>query len=241
MKSNALPHYTGMHSDVVDPRTLLERLMAKANLNPNSLAAKTRGRTKQPTIYRFIKGEAKEPKRSTLLPVAEVFGVPVEAFFDPRVADDVARERGLLTPVLEGDSDIQLSIVDSSEGTGAAIVRAEEQIRAIIQDEAVRQLLVDLSDLPPARRSQILDMVHGYAEDARAAHEHLQRKNSPTTIAAAKSTGKTHWSMRINLGDGNPDQGSLELTMVDDPFKAEPSQRERELYHRIAKSKTPRR
>ena len=233
-----------MHSPSVDPRKLLLRLMSQAKLNPNSLSVKTRGRTKQPTIYRFVTGDSKEPKRSTLLPVAEVFGVPVEAFFDPKLADEVARERGLLEDPAEGSSDVMLSIVDPAEGTGAVLQQAEEQIRAILQDEAVRQLLADLADLPPARRSQILDMVHGYAEDARAAHEHLmQRKGSaaPTSSAAASNTGdRARSSMRIRIGDGNPDQGSLELRLVNDPFTAMPDQRELELYHRIAKDKTHR-
>lgn len=233
-----------MHSPAVDPRKLLLRLMSQAKLNPNSLSVRTRGRTKQPTIYRYITGEAKEPKRSTLLPVAEVFGVPVEAFFDPKVADDVARERGLLGQAPEPDAAPMLSIADAAEGSGAALLQAEAQVRAILEDDAVRQLLIDLADLPPARRSQILDMVHGYAEDARAAHEHLMQRKAPVaptpSAAANRSSGKAHRSVRIRIGDGNPDQGSLELRLLDDPFTAEPDQRERELYHRLAKAKTHR-
>lgn len=218
--------------------------MAQAGLNPNSLAARTRLRTKQPTIYRFLQGESKEPKRSTLVPVAEVFGVPVEAFFDPRVADEVAQERGLLGPAPEPGSEPLLSVVDPAVGSGKVLQQAEEQIRAILADEAVRQLLVDLADLPPARRSQILDMVHGYAEDARAAHEHLMQRKagaSPTPSAAAKrDDSAARRSVRIRIGDGNPDQGALELRLIDDPFTAEPDHRELELYHRIAKAKTHR-
>lgn len=218
--------------------------MAQANLNPNSLAARTRLRTKQPTIYRFLQGESKEPKRSTLVPVAEVFGVPVEAFFDPHVADEVARERGLLGPASADDSVPKLSIADPAQGTGGALLAAEQHLQGMLADQAIRQLLIDLADLPPARRSQILDMVHGYAEDARAAHEHLmQRKTgaAPTPSAAAsRSSGKARRSVRIRIGDGNPDQGTLELRMLDDPFTAQPDQRELELYHRIAKAKTHR-
>lgn len=139
-------------------------------------------------------------------------------------------------------------ITDHRAGSGQTLLAAEMQVRAILADEAVRQLLIDLADLPPARRSQILDMVHGYAEDARAAHEHLlQRKAvaspapSPTPSAAASRSGsKARRSMRIRIGDGNPEQGSLELRLVEDPFTAEPDQRELELYHRISKDKTHR-
>lgn len=218
--------------------------MSQAKLNPNSLSVQTRGRTKQPTIYRFLQGESKEPKRSTLVPVAEVFGVPVEAFFDPRVADDVARERGLLGDVPPAESDVHLSIADPADGTGGALLATEKHLQGMLADQSIRQLLIDLADLPPARRSQILDMVHGYAEDARAAHEHLmQRKTGAApapSAAAARSGGKARRSVRIRIGDGNPDQGSLELRMLDDPFTAEPEPRELELYHRIAKAKTHR-
>lgn len=76
----------------MEPRELLQRLMDKRGYNPNSLARATKDRTKQPQIHRFLKGEAREPKRSTLLPVAEVLGVPVDAFFDPKYAEAVWRE-----------------------------------------------------------------------------------------------------------------------------------------------------
>ena len=70
----------------MDPRDFLQRLIDERGLNPNSLAAATKNKTKQPQIFRFLKGTAKEPKRSTWEPVAQFFRVPVEAFFDGRVA-----------------------------------------------------------------------------------------------------------------------------------------------------------
>lgn len=70
----------------MEPREFLDRLMKEKGLNPTSLAAATKNRTKQPQIYRFLKGLAKEPKRSTWEPVAYVLHVSVEAFFDPRIA-----------------------------------------------------------------------------------------------------------------------------------------------------------
>ena len=77
----------------MDPRDFLQRLMAERQLNPNSLAAATHNKTKQPQIHRFLKGTAKEPKRSTWQPVAQLFGVPVDAFFDPKVADKAWSDR----------------------------------------------------------------------------------------------------------------------------------------------------
>lgn len=71
----------------MDPKELLQRLMDEHGLNPNSLAKATHHKTKQPQIHRFLKGTALEPKRSTWSPVAQLFKIPVEAFFDPRAAD----------------------------------------------------------------------------------------------------------------------------------------------------------
>ena len=72
---------------------LMKKLMEAEGLNPNSLSAATKNKTKQPQIHRFIAGVSKEPKRSTLAHVATYFRVPVEAFFDPHVADEVHRDR----------------------------------------------------------------------------------------------------------------------------------------------------
>lgn len=98
------------------------------------------------------------------------------------------------------------------------------------------QLLRDLSDIPDALRSKLLDTIHQHAESAREAHEHLERRKKGTSVAAAKHSRRAHRSVRIKLGDGNPEQGALELTITDDPFSAEPSNRELELYERIARA-----
>ncbi len=103
--SQSLPNDSSAHSHAMDPRVLLSALMKSHGLNPNSLAEATRQRTKQPQIYRFLNNIAKEPKRSTLVPVAEYFGVPVEAFFDELKAEEAAQSLGLLghaqRPLLE--------------------------------------------------------------------------------------------------------------------------------------------
>lgn len=98
------------------------------------------------------------------------------------------------------------------------------------------QLLRDLSDVTDAVRSKLLDTIHEHAETAREAHEHLERRKKGTPVAAAKRSRRAHRSVRIRIGDGNPSQGALELTLADDPFSAEPSNRELELYERIARA-----
>lgn len=75
----------------MDPRDLLRELMSTEGENPNSLAKKLK--MQQSTLHRFISGEAKEPRRSSLSPVARHFAIPIDALFDEKIADAVFRER----------------------------------------------------------------------------------------------------------------------------------------------------
>ncbi|NYT76625.1 helix-turn-helix transcriptional regulator [Alcaligenaceae bacterium] len=79
------------------PKDLLELLMKRAGDNPNSLA--TKSRVPQPTIFRFLKGTAREPRLSTMEPIARVYGVPVEAFFSEKVGSEVAQSFGADEPI----------------------------------------------------------------------------------------------------------------------------------------------
>lgn len=82
-------------------------------------------------------------------------------------------------------------------------------------------------------------MIHQEAEQARAQAEHLANKRQTTAAARKTSSGKSS-SLKLKIGDGNPDQGLLDLQLVDDPFRAEPDPRELELYQRFEKSKVRR-
>lgn len=91
------------------PQDLLRELMRRSGDNPNSLSNKVNGRTKQPQIYKFLEGISKEPKRSTLEPIADFYGVPVEAFYDASLAQQT----------------FDLLIV-GAEGKGATIIELKE-------------------------------------------------------------------------------------------------------------------
>jgi hypothetical protein len=153
-------HYTISHSLGMQPRHLLQLLMDSQGLNPNALARATRDRTKQPQIYRFLTGEAKEPKRSTLAPVAEHFGVPVDAFYDDRVAESVARERNLGgksdTPgagldgisLAQDLSHVTQSITPTTMQWGSLLsVSLPERFRLVIRDDSMAL------DDPPSMRT----------------------------------------------------------------------------------------
>lgn len=61
------------------PQQVLSSLMEQHNENPFSLATKTG--VSQPSIRRILLGITKEPRQSTLQPIADFFGVDVNVFF----------------------------------------------------------------------------------------------------------------------------------------------------------------
>lgn len=61
------------------PQQVLSSLMDQHSENPFSLAAKTG--VSQPSIRRILLGLTKEPRQSTLQPIADFFGVDVNVFF----------------------------------------------------------------------------------------------------------------------------------------------------------------
>lgn len=74
---------------------LLKALMDAAGENAYGIATSLKKPPLQSYIWKFINGKAKEPRRSSLRPIADYYGVPLEAFYDPTLADQVAVERGL--------------------------------------------------------------------------------------------------------------------------------------------------
>jgi len=92
LKSNAVTHYGFLHSPShMDGRELLQRLLERSGENPNSLAVKLKRAPLQSQLHRFLAGLAKEPRRSTLQPVAEFYDVPLDAFYEAAQASAVAR------------------------------------------------------------------------------------------------------------------------------------------------------
>lgn len=67
------------------PKDILQALLDQKGENPLSLSKKTR--VPQPTLFRLLSGDTKEPRRSTLLPIAKHYGFPVEAFFAGKPID----------------------------------------------------------------------------------------------------------------------------------------------------------
>lgn len=83
----------------MDGPQLLHALMQQAGDTGLGLAKKVGLPKLQPNISKFIRRVSLEPERKTLLPVAQHYGVPVDAFYDGELADQVAEARGLAATV----------------------------------------------------------------------------------------------------------------------------------------------
>ena len=88
-----------MHSPSMKPFELIAALMQREGLGPLPLAKKIGKAKLQPQIHRFSRGEVANPDRTTAVPIAEYFHIPVEAIYDERVATKVARELGITAVV----------------------------------------------------------------------------------------------------------------------------------------------
>lgn len=75
---------------------LLHLLLLNSRTNPNALSVALNGAVSQSQIQKFLKGTAKEPRRTTLEPIAKHFKVPVDAFYDPNLAWKTAVTRGII-------------------------------------------------------------------------------------------------------------------------------------------------
>lgn len=90
---NIQSNNTAVHTETMNKtRELLSVLMEKSEHNPNSLSQALGKRVKQPQIHKFVKGITTEPKRSTLTPIAEYFGISVDAFFDEAQAEELLHQ-----------------------------------------------------------------------------------------------------------------------------------------------------
>lgn len=72
----------------MNARELLSCLMTRSGDNACTLSTKVK--VPPPTLYNFLTGSAKAPRRSTLEPIANYYGIPVEAFLSENVREKVA-------------------------------------------------------------------------------------------------------------------------------------------------------
>ena len=85
----AIQNYFLAHDFVMEPRLLLQWLLDRDGDNSNSLAKKLKNATTQPQIHKFLSGKAKQPRHSTLEPVATHYGIPINALYSEEEAERV--------------------------------------------------------------------------------------------------------------------------------------------------------
>lgn len=84
----ATPKYTETHTSGMKTRDLLRELLHRSNLKAAGLAERLKDEgVTQPQLSRFLGEKTREPKRSTLAPVADYYGISVDAFFDEDLAE----------------------------------------------------------------------------------------------------------------------------------------------------------
>lgn len=169
LTTDAISHYSMLHSRFMNGRQLLKALMSAAGENPNSLADTLGARTLQSQIARFIDGRTQNPRWATLEPVAKHYGVKVEAFLDDEAAEAVAIARGFLN-------------AESGQGGVGAASPAPTPIRTTARPLSVHELVLQLGkaltpfDLPARKAvaSLLADMAMT-PEDAPRAADRIDR------------------------------------------------------------------
>lgn len=87
---NAQTHYLFAHSSrTMGLRENLKALMEAAGENPHSLAGKTK--VTQPTIFRILSGDSKDPRRSNIEKLAKFFGLKAEDLYGRTTPPPIAK------------------------------------------------------------------------------------------------------------------------------------------------------
>lgn len=100
--------------------------------------------------------------------------------------------------------------------------------------DAYREVLLNLSDIPIAKRGPLIDAIQQAADASREAIAHHLARRDKVAASARATTSRS--VATVSRGDGNHRQRSLPLSTVPDPFNAEPHEREAAFYRRVEKA-----
>lgn len=121
----------------VKPYQLFASLMHETKMRTSALA-RAMGKPKlQPSLHRYLRGEVPMPERTTAAPLAQYFGLPVDAVYEEGVATTIAKQRGL-------------QLVDWPPKTA----RAE---KPAVTDDRVKALVREINAMPAADRARALE------------------------------------------------------------------------------------
>lgn len=112
------------------PYELIAALMQREKLGALPLAKRMNKPTLQPQIHRFINGTVANPARTTAVPLAAYFNLPVDAIYDEALATSIASERGIKAlPAIAGAVKrprAKLTVGDLSPDEIAAVMAIRE-------------------------------------------------------------------------------------------------------------------
>lgn len=172
------------------PFELVRGLMLQADLGPLPLAKKLNKPQLQPQIHRFINGDVAEPRRATALPIAEFFGIPVEALYDEKIATKIARERDIPDPPpvplkrrRKAESIDPHAVAQKAIADPKFLQRVNELIKAAAGAASVETLVgqADLVKRPKGRGLSVTPVEGASAEAVR-----------PDPVATQKPSTKAH-------------------------------------------------
>ncbi|WP_081545590.1 helix-turn-helix domain-containing protein [Chromobacterium haemolyticum] len=127
---NVFAHFCGegtlSYSFGMELKDRLQRLLDESGTNATKLAEATK--LNQPTIHRILTGESKDPRHSTLEPIAKFFGISVA-----ELRGDTPTGYYESQPITRGDrGDIRIAV-----GEGAAVHYTN---REVLFKDLIRQL-----------------------------------------------------------------------------------------------------
>jgi hypothetical protein len=147
-------HDVFLHRCAMSPKEIIKQLIEARGETTTSVVSKTKPKMVQSTLHRYLESSTKEPRRSTMQPLADFLGVPVEAFFDASIAAKFAPAGSV---VAQTPSETQ-----SAPGV--------YQIHPLSVDTLLEQLGICLAALPAGMRRAVADNLSGFALDGGADH-----------------------------------------------------------------------
>lgn len=120
----------------MDGPELLQLLLDKRKLTPNALADLLRQRSLQSQMQRYLARETKSPRPSTLEPIAKFFGIGIEAFYQPAIAQRIAAS-------LAGDETASAHVGEKPSAYGDAVTPAPTPLKPR-DSEGVAELIAKL-------------------------------------------------------------------------------------------------
>lgn len=149
-----------MHSPAMEGHVLLKLLLQKHGIAPNALADTLHKRTLQSQMQRYLNGNTKSPRPATLEPIAKFFGIGVEAFYQPEIAQRLALELGLIHAPQNGAPRIEQTQARYALTAPPTPIRPRQQLSV---SELITQLGRALEPYDATARRAVAALLHDLA------------------------------------------------------------------------------